>query len=480
MVIVIFALGLASIFGFLLLNALGINRPLLSFGEQAALGYGLGLGLFTYLMFAVLALHIRLSFTLILGSLIFLTAGLGLISWSYRRSDFGFKSLPSTLIEAGLPQFSDNSIISRICWIILIVMAYFWVAALITAIYWPVWTWDSLTMFEFRGRAIFLEQNLDFLKHELYWGSFPLLTSLAHAFVYYLGGTIPKIIYPLYYLALIILFYINVSKISGNFVGILFTALLTTTPLLWEHATIAYTNLTFTFYYAIGVLYVYRWVLTSRLPFLLIGAILLGFSAWTRYGSEPLFLAVLLPLIVYAIIKKQPYAPFLLTAIFILFDLPWLLYQRYILEVRPTELYQIQLLRWDIPRLQLTLTYLGEYLTRFSTQGTIWLVFILLIILSVTNLRRQPSTFLGGVVLLGFGAWVASIYLTRVDVNYLANASGERLLLSFLPIAGLYCAVHPLTQKYLAGREPVSIDELVPAAQQTSSELQTQPFETIG
>ena len=89
-------------------------------------------------------------------------------------------------------------------------------------------------------------------------------------------------IYPLYYLALLVVFHANVRSISGPVVAGVFTLLLATTPLLWTHATEAFTNLTFTFYYLGGVVYVYRWFLSAHRPHLWLGSVLLSFIAWSR------------------------------------------------------------------------------------------------------------------------------------------------------------------------------------------------------
>src|SRR5207247_5510619 len=114
-------------------------------------------------------------------------------------------------------------------------------------LYWPIHSWDALTMFDGRARAILVEGSLAPLRHDWYWGSFPLLTSLGHAMVYFLGGTTPGLIYPLYYAALVLLFYDNVVTLSGRLMAVLGTAALASTPLLWMHAAEPLTNLPFAF-----------------------------------------------------------------------------------------------------------------------------------------------------------------------------------------------------------------------------------------
>ena len=39
-----------------------------------------------------------------------------------------------------------------------------WLSALIVSAFWPIWNWDALAMFDYRGRVIAATQGLDFLK----------------------------------------------------------------------------------------------------------------------------------------------------------------------------------------------------------------------------------------------------------------------------------------------------------------------------
>jgi hypothetical protein len=69
---------------------------------------------------------------------------------------------------------------------------------------------------------------------------------------------------------------------------------------------------------------------------------------------------------------------------------------------------------------------------------------------------RDRATLLASIVLLGLAGWAGSIYITRIDVNELAQGSGDRLLMTLIPIASFYCAVHPLMRERLLGRSAAS------------------------
>lgn len=439
MALALLGLILITCFGFLLISCFW--RPsIASFAERLALGYAVGLAVVTYLMFGILAVHLRLSSPFVFGALIALSLVTGVLAW-YRHGPSVF------VLRGGFDRGTPTSPLTRMVSTISIALLLgLWVAAVAVALYWPIWSWDALAMYEFRGRAIYLEQSLEFMKDEAYWGSFPLHTSLAHSLVYLLGGHAPNIIYPPYYLALLVVFYLQSARLSGELIAGLLTATLATTPLLWQHAAEPLTNLPFTFYFASGVFYVYRWALTLEHAPLVFAGALLGFSAWTRYGSEPLFLSVLVPVTWHALLKRRYSAPPLLLLTFLWVNLPWLLYEHLVLRVSAAALYGVHLDLWDPARLYEILTYLTMFLLSVRTQGVLWLLLFFLFLLNASKLR-DPSTLLVAIILLGLGAWIASIYLTSLPAGYLAVSSGERLLLSLVPVATLYCAVNPLTRR---------------------------------
>jgi hypothetical protein len=452
--VTVLCLGLVTCLGYLLVTgAWGASR--LSLAERLALGYGLGLAISTYSMFV--ALWLRMPFSVFSTSmlLVSLVAGAGLLA-AYRRR-VSRVHCPSaggtTPLGEQWPDRQLTRVVSTIC---LAGVFGLWLSALIVSAYWPIWNWDALAMFDYRGRVIAATKSLGFLTHEAYWGSFPLLTSLAHAFVYTHGGNVPQMIYPLYYLALLVVFHANVRSISGPVVAGVFTLLLATTPLLWTHATEAFTNLTFTFYYLGGVVYVYRWILSAHRPHLWLGSVLLSFIAWSRYGPEPLFVAILVPVALYSLVNKEWSAPLVLMGVFACVQVPWILYQHLVLgRVGATSLYGIQPSLLDLARWRLTLEYLAAFLASTATQGTIWLVFLCFLLLKPPRLRDR-ATLLASIVLLGLAGWAGSIYITKIDVNELAKGSGDRLLMTLIPIAAFYCAVHPLMRECLLRRPNAS------------------------
>jgi len=81
------------------------------------------------------------------------------------------------------------------------------------------------------------------------------------------------------------------------------------TPSLYSHATSAYTNFPFAFYFSVGTLYLYRWMSTSKKGFLTLAGLFLGLSSWVRQESTIFFLAYWVVLLYFSISRRRFFAP---------------------------------------------------------------------------------------------------------------------------------------------------------------------------
>lgn len=124
-----------------------------------------------------------------------------------------------------------------------------------------------------------------------------MLAMLLDAF----GDTLPaaKIIFPLYYFSLILIFYEYLKKNFGNPLSGLSTIVLATMPLIARHARLAYANLPLTYYLVVGVILILTASSYSdkfhRRVLLALAGIFMAFSVWTR--PEGIYLAFAIVLI---------------------------------------------------------------------------------------------------------------------------------------------------------------------------------------
>lgn len=168
--------------------------------------------------------------------------------------------------------------------------------AVLVSLYNPVISWDSLTLYDFRGIVISQSLSLQAIELSTYHLSYPLMTSLIHALVYLLGGNNPQFFYSLTYLAILGVAYGRMLVWTHHRSALFATLLIATSPFLWEHATISYTNLPYAAAFLAGLLY-----LPSSL---ILSGVFIGLTTWIR-SSEPFWIVGLLAIFAYGLKSKH-------------------------------------------------------------------------------------------------------------------------------------------------------------------------------
>lgn len=322
LVIFIFVLiiSLGYILSFLIIKEL----PLL---ERIGLSYLLGVGFTTFLAFIYSWVGIKITIISILVMLLIFIVIFRLACTLVKRK-IAIK-LPNVVNVYRNSKWYEKVILLAIVFLILLSFSI--------TLYYPVNAWDALALYDFRAKIIaqtgyFVQVSNQFN----YFSQYPLLTSLTHTIVYLSGGNNPQFIYSLYFLAFIIIFFSLIRKNSNRFISLLFTFLLLTSPTLFEHSTISYTNLPYTVYYVIGTIYLYFSVTQKRYDYLLISSLLFGLSTWVR-SQEPFWLVGILVVLAYSIYKKSIFPLLVYLPGFLVIQRLWNLFQtHYINELFST------------------------------------------------------------------------------------------------------------------------------------------------
>jgi len=288
---------------FILLITFGIGLPLTlliapkhNIIGRLGLSYLLGIGIFTLLMFTTNLLGLKLTF--VNNILIFLIVSLSLIFFGKSRLKDYWRELRKSF-KSYHPDLTEK--------VSLGVIGYFIVSSFVNTLYWPVYIWDALTLYDFRGH---LFAQTGFIKNAIttlnsgYYLDYPLLTSLSHTIVYLSGGTNPQFIYSLFYLSLGLTFYGLLREFASKKISILFTLMLLTIPQIFNQSVVSYTNLPFMSFFSLGAIYFYVWDSKRASGYLILSAILIGLSTWTR-STEPFWLGIFGLVFVVAIFRRR-------------------------------------------------------------------------------------------------------------------------------------------------------------------------------
>lgn len=383
MMLLILLLILIILLGLEVTVILGVK---VSLPERLSLSFLLGIGLSTFVIF-LLAFVFNLDFSLV--NTFAVLSSLCVISLTLK-----FKETINFFRNIRLKKITIKPKTTIFWGFVSAIFAY----TLLVNSFWPISDWDALALYDFRSKLFLVDTNLIHaaLSNE-YFVQYPLLTSLAHLFVYQVGIGNPKFIYSLFYLSFIVIFYYSLRRHVSENKAIIFTVILSLVPEMLSNATIAYTNLAYVVYLCSGTFYLYDWIKNKEHSSLLLSAILVGLSSWVRI-TEPFWLVPLFVVFFY-VFKDRKWKEFIYYLIIVLvFYLPWKLFMGYINGMAipvsgMANFTYIESLKYiDLGRLLLVFSYLYENV--FSTWGLIFILFLVVILRAVVNWKRENNIFL--------------------------------------------------------------------------------------
>lgn len=289
---ILFLLGFTLI-GYLLLDSF---FPQFSFLVKFSLGFGIGAGFYSFLLYIVLIFGIPLSPVLLWGLYaLFLLLSVGIFIQRYKKQERKIQLLNLSSIDwYSLPIF----VLGGIVMILAFGKGYFQM--------------DGIILWGSKGFGIAYD---GLIKGVSDWGtttaSYPLNIPLLIATIKILfNDLIPqsKLIFPFYYLSLLLFVYGYLKSSLGKLPALLSALLLGTIPAIFVHGTIAYANLAAAYYFCAGIFLLNSaWEKghDASLGRAILGSVLISLGAWTR--PETLTIGVII-ILVFAIvgIKRWP------------------------------------------------------------------------------------------------------------------------------------------------------------------------------
>jgi hypothetical protein len=439
MIIVIAKLVILLLFGFSIVNLFRFKGRWL---EKAGLSFLLGTGMVSVLYFLFVWASNRVV-SLEFWIITFLTAIL-LFNFRSPKSSFEKPTLPRIPIRPNL--------IAIICWVG--IMALF-IMTLVYAFYRPVYTPDSIYLFDFRAKVMFISQRLTDINQIGNWNAYPMFTSMIGLIWRFMGIDNPSTYYPIMYFSFTLIFYsVLREKISRNLAS-LGTLLMYTTPVtLWQSQLDGMTNLPYTIFLCLSLLYGYK-IMKAKIPHisdLVISSLFLGLSTWTR-GVEPIWVVPLFLTTLVIVVKNKMRWVFIYFAILSLIREIWPAYvhKQYISISRGTQIITDNVLQTQIgaaPFVQsLSYTFNSALTLLPKSLGLVCYLFAAAVLLNL--LYRKFSIdqlfFLAAVVgILGvifFGSLFMVINFSLVIDVY--NDSLSRLLSVVVPLLWFYIMTSP-------------------------------------
>jgi hypothetical protein len=295
MILALLFLVLVTLFGYCVMMVL---QPQARFVERVSLGYLLGWGIFTFSWFLLnrvgVPYTLKSAFLLILLSI---AVPLTYLTITKARFKIGVQENAQRLRLAlvQLPGW-QKILVGVVCLLL--------VAPIIPSLYWPVKDWDSVVLYDYRAKTF---AATGFMTEGIaggYFFGYPLMTSLAHTVFHVAKFPYPGIVHSLFFVALVTLAYTSLRKNVERGWALVWTVMIAMSPGLFGHAFMTYTNLAYTAYLVVGYLYLHRWFIDKNRSTLIISALLIGMSTWTR-SAEPFWLLPILLVVGAAVVQRK-------------------------------------------------------------------------------------------------------------------------------------------------------------------------------
>jgi len=444
---IIFKLAFAYIFpvllGYLLVALISSDEGKLSAPEKIAISYGIGVGILTFIMFLIGAFRLPMDLTTILVVCAILFA----------------YPLIKVIKNMRVPNMStvriDLKSIKWYEWLLLALISLRIFYSYFSALIKPVEDVDAFADWGLRAKVFFFDHglSLDRTRGYFFGGShsdYPINIPLLQTWIFNVLGSwndlLIKAIFPTFLLALVIVFYCSMRRISGRPFSLFSTYLLTTLPFLIYHSASAYTDFPLSFYFFSSFIYLVAFLLSGDLSFLTISSLFAGFSSWTKNEGIMFALVDAIVLVVYLYylnkheIKSRLETVARYIAPILALFIPWSVFK--LIHSIPTSSEQTLHFSQLFKNINRIPVLLGDFYKKSFFYGhwdIAWFTFFLVLLISffIKRSRRENLFVLLG-ILLCFLAYGAVYFLSDAYVWIINGTNINRNILAFMPLVMYY------------------------------------------
>lgn len=412
----IIPIALLILIGYLFLNIFNLSNE-----EKWGNSYLIGTGLFTFLLF--ISYLFGLSFFYYQTTIIYLIIFIVIVALNLRlKKKFCIPKINFYLI----PLF------------------ILFASTIFSGFYWPITSWDSISLYDYRSQLMLKSGSLESLSSLGYDLGYPMLTSIGQYWLYIFGSNTGMPLHAFFYVFFCLASFAFFKRIlKGNYIY-LFTYFLALSHNLFLHSRIAYTNLPYTAFITLSVAYLYLYQKSSRISDLQLSAIYIGLTTWTR-TYEPFWVILLGMAILFSLLKKKLVPIIIYLATFFSIQLPWKYYYSLRLNTTSNPVGEVisnistvnSLSKDNSGLIIIVLVYLKEVIFDYYK----FFIFIaLLALLSTLNKRFKienliyPMFLIGSVVML-----IGGTYIMANSTDYWNQIpSSTRRMMLFLPTISIF------------------------------------------
>ena len=436
----ILSIFVAIFIGWNMLYLISFKNTKLFFLEKLLISYGLGFGFISLEMFMFHFFDLKFSlFSILICWVPFVVAAI-LISPRRRDTHIRGGSKPFSVIEKFL-----------IC-----AISFEVIYALFRALIRPIEAYDAIATFAIKSKIFYLAKSIS---HDYFYNlgllfphvDYPLNVPLSETFIYLFLGNLNdqlvKIIFPLYFIAILGILYCGVRRFGSRSYALMFTFALATIPQFSNFATNAYVDVPLSYYFLTGTLFLFYWFKkTEAVGFLYISAMITALSGWTKNEGLVYCAINIIVLLAFFLSNRKNvrgrdvahgFGYIIVMAVIIL---PWLVIRRTAHVVN----YDFGIL--DVSRFNIMkqsnriLPMLYEFQRQVfgpKKWNIFWIILISALIIYRKKIFAKDLVFITMPILLIFGSYILAYLVAQTEMTTLWS----RMLIHFLPLSVFWLAL---------------------------------------
>lgn len=321
----------------------------------------------------------------------------------------------------------------------------------------PIDSFDAIGNFAFKAKLffmngyipyeLFLDKSID-IQHPDY----PLFLPLSQTWIYMFLGRwddlLVKAEFPIFFTALMLIFYFALKRIMGKRLALLSTFFLATVPHFLNYATNGYADFPLTMFYAASFLYVFLWIAYKREnKYLILAAFLSVFAVWAKHEGV-FFLLINMAILVLFIflnagkVTKSDWGGIACyLALPMLFTFAWFVYFHMLgfsNEFVNSETLRLSVVLKHLDRIPLILNEYQKHIFGPKKWNISYLVFFLGLIFYFKKSLRGNFKYITLSILMALAGYGFFYLITPLEIKYHLQTAGSRLLIHFLPIVILW------------------------------------------
>jgi len=326
----------------------------------------------------------------------------------------------------------------------------------------PMESYDSVAIYALKAKIFFLSRSIPtgLLRDPLAivpHADYPLLVPLSETSLYVFLGSLNdhlvKIIFPLFFVSLVVFVYLMVRRVVPRKESLLFTFLLASIPQVSAYATNGYADLPFAFYYSLALFFLWRWMDGTRADSLALSFFSLLLAAWTKNEGQMLALIALFVSLWYLVRERKALrgretvscAMYCVAALLLL--LFAFVFPRSLGLVNDT----VNAATLRPVAFVTQLTRLPDILYEYQIQffgpkkwNIIWILCITGIIAGRARVFSGPLQYVSLSILFALAGYTAVYLITPQGLSWHLSTSASRLFIHFVPAAvyWLACLCH--------------------------------------